>query len=493
MTGMLGKLLTVGAALLTAAAPNEVRADSESIHRYAVTVADDLRSVDVTARLAPRDPPARSTLTARNGETAELTGLATCAGEALSGVAISDTRLRLGRGQRCIRYTSPLRNDTRRGNMPTLAGSVVVSSPSTWLWLPNLGDDERVQVDLVLPDGMTASVPWDQTGPGQYAFSRSPETSRGNALFGAFRQAVVDLPGAELRTALIDSADTRLDRDKTLAWLETAALDVASVSGRFPNPSPQIIVLPVNAERDWWGDPSGSPVPFGHVIRDQGEAVRYFVSAAHSLEAYHGDWTATHEFSHLLLPYVREKWVAEGFASYYQNVLLARRGAYSEHEVWRRLTRSFAKADATRNPPTLNGTRDRSFWEVRMLVYWSGAAVALLADVELRQRSGGRESLDTALAALQDCCLPASRSWSGRELFATLDEFVSTPVFVALYDRYADSRGMPDLSASYRALGISGQGERVRLDDAAPLAHVRQAIMRGPGAGTLSTTAGGGR
>ena len=56
-----------------------------------------------------------------------------------------------------------------------------------------------------------------------------------------------------------------------------------------------------------------------------------------------------------LLPYVvsGEKWISEGFASYYQNVLLARRGVYSESEVWQRLHRAFAQADAIADPPEL--------------------------------------------------------------------------------------------------------------------------------------------
>lgn len=40
------------------------------------------------------------------------------------------------------------------------------------------------------------------------------------------------------------------------------------------------------------------------------------------------DWTATHELSHMLLPYVasRDRWLSESLASYYQNVLRARDG-----------------------------------------------------------------------------------------------------------------------------------------------------------------------
>ena len=73
--------------------------------------------------------------------------------------------------------------------------------------------------------------------------------------------------------------------------------------------------------------------------------------------------------------------------------------------------------------------RDRSF----MRVYWSGAAIALLADVELRRRSGGVQSLDTALEAFAACCLPGNRSWRARELLQQLDRLTDTTVFTAHY------------------------------------------------------------
>ena len=57
----------------------------------------------------------------------------------------------------------------------------------------------------------------------------------------------------------------------------------------------------------------------------------------------------------------------------------------------------------------------------RMKVYWSGAALALMADVTLRERSGGEESLDTVLKRFQECCLPSKDVWTGPEFFARLD------------------------------------------------------------------------
>ncbi len=170
--------------------------------------------------------------------------------------------------------------------------------------------------------------------------------------------------------------------------------------------------------------------------------------------------------------------MCKGFASYYQNLLMARRGAYSQTELWQRLNRSFKQAAAISEPPTLADLADDEFWRVRMLVYWSGAAVALLADAQLRESSGGVESLDSVLARLQRCCLPAARSLSGEAFFALLDSHSPQPLFVGLYDAFAHAPGMPTVADLFKRLGVRSEGDQVRLLDTAPLADVRQQIGR---------------
>jgi predicted metalloprotease with PDZ domain len=111
-----------------------------------------------------------------------------------------------------------------------------------------------------------------------------------------------------------------------------------------------------------------------------------------------------------------------------------------------------------------------------MKIYWSGAALALMADVELRERSGGRETLDDVMARLQDCCLPSDRVWSGPELFATLDSLADHPVFMSLYRRYADTAGFPDIRPLFQRLGLSVDHDEVRIRNNGELAHIRAAI-----------------
>ena len=113
-----------------------------------------------------------------------------------------------------------------------------------------------------------------------------------------------------------------------------------------------------------------------------------------------------------------------------------------------------------------------------MKVYWSGAALALMADVELRARSGGAETLDTVLQKFQTCCLPSPDVWTGPEFFAKLDSLIDEPVFMPLYRRYADTAGFPDTSNVFERLGIRVHGDDVSLRRKGELVSIREAITR---------------
>ena len=260
-----------------------------------------------------------------------------------------------------------------------------------------------------------------------------------------------------------------------IEWIEATADDVKLVYGRFPNPKARIIVIPTT-ENSWGSD---SAVIFGRVTRRRGETVELFVNPDRPIEEFYADWTATHEFSHLMLPLLKQRyrWISEGFASYYQNVLMARAGHYTPEIAWRRLSEGFERGRESRPDLSPNEAATGGIAYARMKVYWSGAAIALLADMELRQRSGGSESLDTVLGQLQACCLPSRTQWSGRRLFKKLDSFLETPVFMPLYREYANSEGFPNVAPALTKLGVDVSENSVLLRDDRPLARIRDEIL----------------
>jgi hypothetical protein len=281
------------------------------------------------------------------------------------------------------------------------------------------------------------------------------------------------IPGATLRIEVQQPVDDEKAQE-IVEWLRSASSNVSLAYGRFPNPSPRVVVIPTTG-RAWGGD---SPVPFGRVTRNGEETIELFINADRPIEEFYGDWTATHEFSHLMLPLVRgrHKWISEGFASYYQNVLMSRAGRYTPQQAWEKLHAGFERGRASRPELSPNDAAASGVRKARMKIYWSGAAIALLADIELRERSGGRESLDVVLGRLQQCCLPSDRRWSGPELFSKLDSLLDDDIFMPLYGRHANTTGFPDVQPVLQRLGINIENNLVHIHGDAELAHIRDAI-----------------
>ena len=377
-------------------------------------------------------------------------------------------------GVSCIRYSVDLAKAARaeRRNA-TLSTKNVVVSPTAWFWRPAIKDDESIHVRFELDDAYRVSVPWQAVADeaNTYRLTASPQSSRAPAVFGDFEYHETPINGALLRISILNPRH-EFGTAEIVEWVRRTADSISLAYGTFPNPFPNVVVVPVG------GPPNGdSPVPFGRVVRDGGETVELFINQNMAIDAYYDDWTATHEFSHLMLPYLgsQHRWISEGFAQYYQNLLMARAGQYTEERAWLKLYEGLERG--RRSSPDLSpneAARDR--WGSLMKVYWSGAAIALLADLELRQRSNGTETLDDVLRQFQRCCLPAKAQWSGTRLFRRLDRFTDEPVFMPLYRRFADAPGFPDVRPQLAELGVIIDDGQVRLDDHAPLAALRSAM-----------------
>lgn len=449
-------------------------ASAELVHDYTVTVDDALQQLRVEARFS--QPITSVTARARD------------AGTLLIDVQDCDTdeRLRMRNrrmmlpagGIRCMNYTVDLARAAReeRRNL-NLSDDNILVSPSRWLWRPELSETTKLRVRFELPDNVQVAVPWQPVSgtADEYILGPSPESANAPVLFGAFTSTEIEVPGATLRVS-VPQSEPSLDRDVILNWLRATATDVTLTYGRFPNPSPKIIVMPIGNSR--WS--RNSAVPFGRVIRDGGEVIELFVNQGKPIEDFLGDWTATHEFSHLMLPYVgsRHKWISEGFAQYYQNVLLARSGAYDQAMAWQKIHTGLRRGRASRPELSPNEAAAQGVRGARMKIYWAGAAIALMADVQLRERSGNTESLDDVLDRLQACCLPSERVWTGPELFTKLDSLIDDPVFMPLYRRHADTSGFPDTSEVFGRLGIKITNDKIRFRRNGELAALRASITQ---------------
>lgn len=250
-------------------------------------------------------------------------------------------------------------------------------------------------------------------------------------------------------------------------WAEEAARATVLPSGRFPLRSARVEVR----ERQSRG---GSPVPWGQTSRDGDVAVLLYVRRDASYEQLRADWTAVHEFSHLAHPYLGERgrWLAEGLASYHQNVLRARAGLLAPEEAWQRLDAGFRRGEAVADGPALDAMGRQRGGTMR--VYWAGAAYWLEMDLALRRHH------DTTLEAVLDryaqCCLDGTAHVAPEDFVAALDRAAGIALFVKRYRDYAESTVFPSLTDSYRALGIERSGAGLEFSDDSAARRLREAM-----------------
>jgi hypothetical protein len=249
-------------------------------------------------------------------------------------------------------------------------------------------------------------------------------------------------------------------------WVAEAARTELSVAGRFPLANARVKVKEIDSD-----DPS--PVPWGQTEREDGVSVLLLVRDDATFDELRADWTAVHELSHLFHPYLGKhgRWLAEGLASYYQNVLRARAGLISEQQAWEKLDAGFGRGRHARSGVRLDelGMRGGT-----MRIYWAGAAYWLEADLALRVRGS---SLDAVLGEYARCCLDGTAAVAPDAFVASLDHIAQGNVFGDLYRRYAVALEFPTLDAAYRQLGITATDQGVRLSSQHDPLALRQAIM----------------
>lgn len=450
---------------------------AERLHKYTVAIDPELSTLSVRACF---DGVAPSTLSAESLD----------ATLALIDIRVENSRksiepsgsvsLKSVPENGCVLYrvdvSQPIRQHDRTGDKIHHVGKDLLTSVGIWLWRPEtLEADEDIEIVFVLPEGISVSAPWRPVSiNGERAVfrtGRSPYDWPASVAFGRFREREIRVGGARLRLAVLDGTPAA-DVEQMQAWIQDSAQMVADLYGRFPQSQVQILVAP--------GARGNEPTPWAYVVRGGSPAAHFFINQRRPIKEFFEDWTAVHELSHLLLPYVNadDIWLSEGVATYYQNVLRARGGRMTAAEAWQRLHAGFVRGMESAPGLTLAQATESMYRDgTYMRVYWEGAAMLLIADVRLRQMTEGKQSLDTALAAVNDCCVATDRAWSARELFDKLDEVTGTGVFSEIYDQHVASRNFPDLSQTYRALGVTIGAGGIELSTEDRERRLRDAIM----------------
>jgi len=436
---------------------------------YTVDVADDARSLTVRACATSNAPAGRL----YSGYPSADRYLDQLAGDGASAPLMRDGVITHGALQNgeCLRYRvdaySLAQQDRYR--LSWRPGEYLRLPLQSWLWRPRRLAEGSI-VSITLPAGWSASLPYARIEAQRWRMADTPLDWDGGSAFGQFVETRRDLPGGALRVSVLPPADAAA-RQRIDAWITLNARALLAASGRLPLTDVQVLVVPLPGVR--------SPVPWGQVMRGGGSALTLFVGLDADEEALLADWTLAHEFSHLLHPYLhtRGRWLSEGLASYYQNVLRARSGALSAEQAWQRLDAGFARGRYERSGG--RALRDAAVggWRNTMRVYWSGAAFWLEVELALRER--GLADLSAVLDRFAARHLPSRRQWPPEAFIAELDAIVGADVLGPLFARYDAGTQFPSLTSTYRQLGLGADIGDLALTDVAPQAHIRDAIMRG--------------
>jgi hypothetical protein len=475
------RLARIAAACLALACASTPAHAADRVHRYLITVEPDLGALNAEACFAGAAPAILVAESLDAPAALVSARVARPAGRALPPNG-PELKLRDLPEDGCIEYrVSFSGNQTRHdfsGNSTRKVGRDLFTEVGLWFWRPpRLGEDEQVEISFRMPESLAVSAPWRplpaRDGLPTYRVGRGAHDRPSAVAFGQFRERHVEVPGATLRMAVLDGTP-RPDLEAMSVWIEDAARSVAAVYGRFPVPSPQILVMP--------GARATEPAPWAYVLRGGQAAAHFFVNQRRPLAEYVEDWTAPHELSHLLLPYINssDAWLSEGLASYYQNVTRARSGAITPAEAWQRMHTGFKRGRdwGVKEGQSLAQATERMFRDGgHMRVYWHGAAILLMADVALRERSGNAQSLDTVLEAFGRCCLDPDVEWTARKVFTRFDELAGGSVFLPLLEREVRSSTFADLGPLYDKLGLEALGGKLGLRSSAPGIAIRDAIM----------------
>tara|TARA_R110002073_G_scaffold98848_5_gene226451 strand:+ start:165 stop:1088 length:924 start_codon:yes stop_codon:yes gene_type:complete len=264
-----------------------------------------------------------------------------------------------------------------------------------------------------------------------------------------------------------------------ISWLEHAATSASLINGSFPRKQTHVLIQ--RASR------GTGPVPWANTIRHtEPQGVSFHVNPTAGLEALKADWTATHEFSHLYLPYPGRSdiWISEGFASYYQNIFMMRKGTLSEVQGWQKIADGFARGQADLNQDISLQQVSREMRSRRAFkrVYWSGAHYFLEADIALRQQSS---SLDEVISKFMTCCREHPAEWDGAKIVEALDKALdptgTTRLFTPLYRQYQQSMGLPDYRSTLTKVGVLIADKQISLSpESDTRTALRQAISSRP-------------
>ena len=282
----------------------------------------------------------------------------------------------------------------------------------------------------------------------------------------ALRAPAQDTEQLRIKDATIGvTLDPTPDKDLrklVIDWINRAARAVTVYYERYP-----VGHVAIAVDFD-----DGDGVHSGRASGWDGASISISVGRSTTAAEFLDDWTMTHEMVHLAFPSVPRShhWIEEGLATYVEPVARARAGDLTPERIWGDMFDSMGQG----LPKA--GDRGLDFTHTWGRTYWGGALYCLLADVEIRKRTGNRLGLEDAMRGILKSGGSIEVEWPLDRALQVGDGAAGVPVLEELYNNMRATPTAPDLNELWKDLGVSRQGDKTVFDDTAPLAAVRRAI-----------------
>lgn len=226
------------------------------------------------------------------------------------------------------------------------------------------------------------------------------------------------------------------EQKELINWIVQADQGVRTLFGSLPYPY----------DVYFYRQQGGEPVPWAHTSKGATKAVHFYVNMDYSQSQFIKDWTASHELSHLLFPYIgsNSAWFSEGIASYLQYQIMYANKVINWQQGVKRLEERYNRARALKSNDLI------SIAELSKIVrqtgayvrlYWGGAAYFNYTDKRLHQEKGIR--LNDVIREYLACC-SLRRIKSADEMMILFDQISNSTIFKESYLQTVSKKGFPE-------------------------------------------------
>jgi hypothetical protein len=286
-------------------------------------------------------------------------------------------------------------------------------------------------------------------------------TTSAMGLYASSASDRIEVGGSTLDVS-IDSEQFELGRTALLDWVTRSAKAVTAYFGRFPVAHARVHIIVSQSGRISHG------VSFGY----GGAHCRISVGLHATLADLDNDWELTHEMIHFSFPSVEDRhhWIEEGIATYIEPIARSSVGILNAEQVWGEMVRDMPQGLPQAGDRGLDNTHT---WG---RTYWGGALFCLMADVEIRKRTGNSKGLQDALRAINRAGGTIEVDWPLERALEIGDKATDGPTLMELYGQMSSKPVVVDLAHLWAQLGVHSKGQGVALDDQAPWAAIRSGI-----------------